>query len=67
MDHILKGHCVVFEEEIQTLLLNIYNKTNSFFHHWINELFLEENKVQELCVKLEKVAGSATYRHSQTI
>ena len=39
-----------FEEEIQTLNLNIYNKQT-------NKLFTEENKVLEHCLKLEKWQG----------
>ena len=37
------------------------------FHKWMNKLFSEENKVPRILFEARKVAGSATYKQSETV
>ena len=47
---------------------NIYNINEviiqKFLHQWMNKLLSEENQVPE---EDRQVAGSATYKHSETV
>ena len=48
------------------------NDTNSEiytydFNHWINKLLSEKNKVLRALFEARKVAGSATYKQSETV
>ena len=38
-----------------------------FFYNWINKLFSEENEVPRTLLEARKVAGSATYKQSETV
>ena len=56
----LKGHSVVFGQEIHTLNFNIHN---------INEIIIQTcfHKCINRLLEARKVAGSATYKHSKTV
>ena len=41
--------------------------TNNFIHNWMKKRFSDENKVLRTLFEAGKVAGSATYKQSQTV
>ena len=61
----LKGHYVVLEEKLQNQNFNIHSitevtiqtQTYWIFNNWINNLFSEENKAPEHCLRLERWQG----------
>ena len=53
---------MVINELIIQTQINIY----ICFHNWINKLFSEENEVPVMLFEAGRVAGSATYRQSNT-
>ena len=64
----IKGALCSLEEEIKTQNINIYSITEVnkcvTFHNWINNMFLEENKVPRTLFEERKVAESATYKQT---
>ena len=60
----LKVHYVVLE--FLTYNSNEVINSEIIFHNWINKLFWEENKVPWTLFVAIMVAGSATYKQSET-
>ena len=55
----IKGAFCSFGEEIQTQNFHVYNINKRIIqaHKWANKLFLEENKILEHCLELERWQG----------